>query len=148
MLKTLLDKIKSGELPISKDAMLILLLGGILIYVIMLPTSKPSSSLMGNEVAAPFTFDEDDKGDYKNRMERELEDFLSEIEGVGRVKALIYLSDEDATSFYKNEVHKISGVVIGAEGAANATVRAQIIHLAMVLFGLDIDNVEVFVLKQ
>lgn len=148
MLKTLLDKIKSGELPISKDVMLILLLGGILIYVIMLPTSKTSSSLIGNEVVSPFNYDEKENSDYKTRMERELEEFLSEIEGVGRVKVLIYLSDEDTTSFYKNEVYKISGVVVGAEGAENAKVRAQIIHLAMVLFGLDIENVEVFVLKQ
>lgn len=143
--------LRNGEKKLPKDALIIIFLSGVLLYVITIPTNNndgyfKSYSLENNSL---FTAQEDEETESKNKVERDLEEFLSSIDGVGQVKALIYFDEQEKISFSEqSQKGKISGVVIAAEGANSEVVRGQIIHLVMVLYGLNIDNVEVFVLKK
>lgn len=84
----------------SKETMLILFLSGVLIFVIMLPTGKSNSGYtkQRSEAGTADTKTEggayadglpDDK--YKEMLEKELEDFLSGVAGVGEADVLIYI---------------------------------------------------------
>lgn len=92
----------------TKETMLILFLSGILIFVILLPTTGNNSSsyttkksqkknenistsgnMQTDEVKTAETFIDE----YRNGLERELEEFLSSVAGVGEVKVLIYMKN-------------------------------------------------------
>lgn len=95
--KSYIQDLKSGEKKFSKDGMLILFFSGLLIYVILLPvnnnnsykTSKIDENVPDNSAYEQETFQETD---YQTKLEQELEDFLSEVEGIGEVEVLIYLN--------------------------------------------------------
>ena len=91
----------------TKETMLILFLSGILIFVILLPTENNNSSY-SSAAKQKKTESMDSLGDtqidvnkandtfideYRNGLERELEDFLSSVAGVGEVKVLIYMKN-------------------------------------------------------
>lgn len=121
---------------------------------------------------------------YKESLERELEEFLSGVAGVGEVKALIYMKNSqeyivekdkqttnsenngsrestvgEATVYTVNEAGAevpfisrtvsptIDGVVIAAKGAGEESVRLQLVHLAMALYGVEANKVEVLTLE-
>lgn len=91
----------------TKETMLILFLSGILIFVILLPTGNNGSSYTAkkslkkseNASSASSTSAAGDKttetsiDEYRNGLERELEEFLSSVAGVGEVKVLIYMKN-------------------------------------------------------
>lgn len=93
------DGVKKLMEKINKETMLILFLGGILIFVILLPTD--SSKKRGNQ--AEQTAEEQNTAmtvqdtakvqvdAYKDALEKELEEFLSGVAGVGEVKVMIYM---------------------------------------------------------
>lgn len=141
--------IRNGEKKLPKDALLVILLSGILLYVISIPSNKDIFLNNDDTINNTTYLKQEQLTQQKSKAEMDLEEFLSSIEGVGKVKALIYFENQDKNLFIeKNTDNKISGVVIAAEGAESEVVRGQIIHLVMVLYGLEIDNVEVFVLKK
>jgi len=88
--------------------MLILFLCGILLFVIMLPTDKNSSSFTKKNSTREKTVStgsstgetaENTQGavtsvdTYKKNLEEELTEFLSSVAGVGEVKVLIYMKE-------------------------------------------------------
>lgn len=88
-----------------KETMLIIFLSGILIFVILLPTDKNSKKQISkdntneNQQTSGGT-ETTEKGiqktateEYKKELEKELEDFLASVEGVGEVKVLIYVKE-------------------------------------------------------
>ena len=91
----------------TKETMLIIFLSGILIFVILLPTGNNSSSYTskknqkktentnaaGNTQTDEHKKNETSMEEYRKGLERELEDFLSSVAGVGEVKVLIYMKD-------------------------------------------------------
>lgn len=91
----------------TKETMLILFLSGILIFVILLPTGNSGSSYVsrkdqknkvntdtaGNAQTGGSENDETFLDDYRRELERELEEFLSSVAGVGKVKVLIYMEN-------------------------------------------------------
>lgn len=194
--------LKSGEKKLPKESMLILFLCGILLYVISLPveetTKQSQQHNRGVQVNQETTTDNklptDTQEAYQQRIETQLEEFLAQIEGVGRVKVLVYmkasqeyivekdipveLSVSEGTSIDgEQEVVKeenrseqtiytvdasgaevpfiaqtknpeITGVVIAAEGAGQSHIKAQLVRLTMALYGLEANEVDVFVLKK
>lgn len=97
----------SGKGRPAKETMLIIFLSGILIFVILLPTGNNAGSYVsrknqktertdaagsmqtgGNEKNETSSADE-----YRRGLERELEEFLSSVAGVGEVKVLIYMKN-------------------------------------------------------
>lgn len=95
---------------ITKENMLVLFLGGVLIYIIMLPTKTDTTTYRekrDNDSNIYFTETECNSLDneaeitdketisdkeYQHQLEKELEEFLKNIDGIGEVKTLIYLS--------------------------------------------------------
>lgn len=97
------DGMKKLMEKMNKETMLILFLSGILIFVILLPTDKNSSSydkksgtsaageqtaITGNTAETGFS-----SISYKEELENELEEFLSGVAGVGEVKVMIYMKN-------------------------------------------------------
>ncbi|MDE7321151.1 MAG: hypothetical protein K2N73_00210 [Lachnospiraceae bacterium] len=93
----------------TKETMLIVFLSGILIFVIMLPTNKSNSSyskkknqeaknlVSTDNVENLYQQNDWNSGtaaeQYRKGLEKELEDFLSSVAGVGDVKVLIYMKN-------------------------------------------------------
>lgn len=82
----------------SKETMLILFLSGILIFVILLPTGNDNDSYETTPQDAYMqeaTTNNNNSyyygDDYKKSLEKELEEFLSGVAGVGDAKVLIYM---------------------------------------------------------
>ena len=115
MLENIRDRIRlainsgnGGRGRPTKETMLIIFLSGILIFVILLPTgggnntfaTKKSQKNVAHLNSVNDTQDnlKGEKNetfieDYKKELERELEEFLSSVEGVGTVKVLIYIKE-------------------------------------------------------
>lgn len=94
----------------TKETMLILFLSGILIFVILLPTGNNNSSYIsdknqkkqrqteGVDTTKSTQTNDNEQGasaldEYRRGLERELEEFLSSVAGVGEVKVLIYMKN-------------------------------------------------------
>lgn len=93
----------------SKETMLIVFLSGILIFVILLPTGSAGSrySLKNQQkntksadtaegIQAETAGNKENESfldGYRRGLERELEEFLSSVAGVGEVKVLIYMKN-------------------------------------------------------
>ena len=193
--KKYLGELKKGNKKISRDAMLILFLCGILLYVITLPINNNNSyykKKQHNTVAleeAQGTQEQESEQEYCKDLERKLEEFLSHVEGVGKVKVLIYMNvsktyvvekdspvyevsrssgqenstenkKEETTVYTTNDYGEqvpfisqtqmpgIEGIVIAAQGAANETVRIQLIRMAMALYGVEANKVDVMILNE
>lgn len=192
------QSVKSGEKKMSKDAMLIITLSGILLYVIVLPIND-NSSYQKKKIDVQ---NEDDcmekqkeqvlsNKSYQDELELKLEKFLSELEGVGDVKVLIYIGEsekyivekdkkteetqdvdeenkqnrieqiyseetiytvnadgEDIPLISQTKTPVITGVAIAAQGAVNEQVRVNIIRMVMALYGLEANQVDVYILKN
>lgn len=88
-----------------KETMLIIFLSGILLFVIILPTDKDSKNNFNKNDTTENqqtsnSLETTEKGTqkaateaYKKELEKELEDFLSNVAGVGKVKVLIYIKE-------------------------------------------------------
>lgn len=199
VLKTYIEGIKRGDKRFSKNGMLILFLCGILLYVIFLPVENSVRYEMGkgknDDVSTNIMSDMgEDVQSYQEKLEQELEDFLESLEGVGKVKVLIYLDrseelivekDSPVTDSMDEESHtdgtksmrqekerdeatvytvnsngdevpfvsqtknpKIAGVVIAAQGADNETVKLRIMKATMVLYGIEMNKIEVSSMKK
>lgn len=112
-----LSKMINGGRP-PKETMLIIFLSGILIFVILLPTGKTNSGYQSKKnqdskdaAVSGSTSDteygtvqskETDVDEYRKGLERELEDFLSSVAGVGEVKVLIYMKNSQEYVVEKN----------------------------------------------
>lgn len=108
-LRMFLNGQSAGKNRSTKETMLIIFLSGILIFVIMLPTDKSNNSYFNKKSqSAKYSTgadniekqqngnDESSRDDieqYRKGLERELEDFLSHVAGVGDVKVLIYMKN-------------------------------------------------------
>ena len=102
----IIKDVKEGKMIISKNTMAVMFLLGVLLYVIMLPVDgdkddKQDETLKVEKVSVDNSlyYDGDKYGEfeaeysYKELLEDELEEFLCTIEGVGEVKAMIYMPD-------------------------------------------------------
>lgn len=170
----------------NKETMLILFLSGILIFVILLPVDKDNNknnSSYKNRAEADAlqtnieenrirTVEEMSLQEYKEMLETELEEFLSEVSGAGEVRALIHMKasweyqvekdgenraemQNEETIYTVNEYGQavpfvkrylcpqIDGVAVLATGASNDEVRVRLVHLIMALYGLEANKVEV-----
>lgn len=189
-----LESLKRGDRKISKDGMLIVFLMGILLYVISLPTNNNSSYSNKSRSTQEALEDSAEKlaqtqAEYCKELEKRLEEFLSQVEGVGQVKAIIYMdtsdtyvvekdtpvyetasSDEgktateskreETTVYTTNEYGEqvpfitqtrmpaIEGLVIAAQGADDENIRVQLTRMAMALYGIEANKVEVLCLRE
>lgn len=117
---------------------LVIVLVGLLILVMCIPTGSKTSSFMQEET-------EREEG----TLEIQLEQVLSEMEGVGRVKVMITTEDvEEHVLGTINGGKKVCGVVVVAEGAGNATINTRILEVVKALFSIDVHKISIVKMRM
>ena len=87
-MKTWIKKLK--EIKIDKKQMLVLLLTGVLLTVISIPTKKEELGAESEKVSSGVM--QEDERDYIRYLENHLEELLSQMEGVGDVACMVTLA--------------------------------------------------------
>lgn len=156
--------------PPRKDQLLILILLGLLLAVIAIPTEEKKQTEKADE--PDETLDTELPTDYETRMEQRLEELLSQVEGMGRVRVMLTFegtgekqvekdeqftadSSTEETIYEENEDNgkipyvtaetnpQVEGVLVIAEGGGNAYIKQEIIEAAQALFGIDAHKIKI-----
>ena len=126
--KELKQKLKNIK-NMKKDQWLIVILAGVLIFVIAIPTGntkkeKTSKKETGSLQKTAEKTDTDEEGaeDYETYLEKRLEDLLGKIEGVGKVQVMVTLEDNGEQILEKDERESRTATEEGSgESARTAT---------------------------
>ena len=139
MFENVLSKIKK----IKADKWFVILLAGILLLVICIPTKTNRKTFgagfnidtFGTGSAKENGFSAEDTGMVsEDSVEEQLKQILEKIDGVGQVEVMITANPE---------YNQIEGVVVVAEGADIPQVRQEIIETAQALFPIAAYKVKV-----
>lgn len=150
-----------GKLPEflkRKNNFIILIIIGVLLLVVAIPTGDNKKEHIEKEVATEYS------EDYASKTEKRLEKVLAEIHGAGKVQVLIswqasseklvekdenktvYLqsSGGEQSPFIRQEIMpKAEGVIVVAEGGDNPVVVRQITEAVCALFGVDTHKIKI-----
>lgn len=146
-----------------KDNLIVMVLAGILLAVIALPTKEKEnkeeerqtmlqleSEIEDISYEAPEEPKEtqEDALDYVSKLEKKLENLLSKIEGAGEVYVMIALQESEELVVEKDTIiqtiyPKVEGVAVVAEGAGTGRVTQHITEVVQVLFDLELHKVKV-----
>ena len=114
----------------KKNAWMILLLVGVLLVVIAIPTkTEPRNSSLSIY---------DEMGQEATDMEKRLQNLLRKMQGVGEVHTMITYQKDDS----------VEGIVIIAEGGGNAVVVRNITEVVQALFAVDSHKIKVIEKNQ
>lgn len=82
---------------------------------------------------------------YTEKKERQLEEILSKVRGIGKVEVMITLDfEEEETEFHNNkQTRKVEGVLVVAQGAGEAKTDTEIIQAVQALFPLESHKIRV-----
>lgn len=117
------QKIWKKLLENKKNQWLILLLVGILLVIIAIPTDSDAGTDLGY-----------DTSDWNaTETEERLENILGQMQGIGEVHVMITHQDET----------QVEGVVVVAEGGGNAVIVQQITDVVRALFDVDSHKIKV-----
>ena len=114
----------------KKNTWMILLLIGILLVVIAIPTKTKSE----NSTLSIYNEPESDETD----MEKRLENLLQQMQGVGEVHAMLTYRDDE----------QVEGIVIIADGGGDAVVVRNITDVVRALFDVDSHKIKVIEKNQ
>ena len=129
---------------------MILLLLGVLLTVIALPVSNKTDSSSTEEKSSPFFTDAsyEEQTAQRSLLEEKLEELLSQVEGVGKVRVVLMTGEpKDSSSFYSSGNQAVTGVLIAAEGADNSVVSRNIVEAVMALFQVEAHKIKVMKMK-
>lgn len=130
---------------------MILLLLGLLLMVIALPVSDKKTNTSQNTVLQNGIFaggDSNETDVERSVLEGKLEDLLSQVEGVGKVRVVLMTGEaEDGKSFYSSGKEKVTGVLIAAQGADNSVVSRNIVEGVMALFQIEAHKIKIVKMK-
>ena len=110
----------------KKNQWLILLLVGILLVVIAIPTKSDTEKDTG------FRMTEDEDAN-ATEMEKRLESILSQMQGIGEVHVMITYRQEN----------QVEGVVVVAEGGEQGVIVQKITEVVRALFDVDSHKIKV-----
>ncbi|MGI6071019.1 MAG: hypothetical protein ACOYBE_11455 [Blautia sp.] len=132
----------------GKQQWFILLLVGILLAVIALPTGKKTTEKTASLGSLEPDRTEETSSGEKQQMERDLENLLSKVEGVGEVRVLLTIK-EDSGSLYgsSQSTPSVTGVLIAASGADNLSVVENIQEAVQALFQVEAHKIKVMKMK-
>ncbi len=132
---------------LKKENMVLLILGGLLLVVIAMPIGSGEEGSRVTEtgnysvaVAEPVV------DEYSALLEKQLEEMLGKVTGVGGVEVMITLK----TTTEKEQVlyPEVEGVLVSCEGAGTGTVNAEITEALQALFNLDAHKIKVLSMKD
>lgn len=159
--------------PPGKDQLFIVVLIGLLLAVIAIPTEKKEPEVRETKeaqdteeaAAVPGT-------DYESQMEQKLEELLSQVEGVGKVRVMLTFEgtgekqvekDESVSTDGRQEETvyeeggssvrtpyvtaetnpKVEGVLVIAQGGGNSRIQKEILEAAQALFGIEAHKIKI-----
>ena len=130
---------------------MILLLLGLLLMVIALPVSDKKTSTSQDMILQNGIFAGDDSNATeveRSVLEGKLEDLLSQVEGVGKVRVVLMTGEaKDSESFYSSGKETVTGVLIAAQGADNSVVSRNIVEGVMALFQIEAHKIKIVKMK-
>lgn len=148
----------------DKQQWMILLLLGLILLVMAIPTKKISQTVSQKKTGSKNTMA--DSGIYENLygnsnadaqvltekavLEQQLEQLLQQVEGIGQVKVMLMLenSEDTMTAFSaQNPSVSIQGVLIAAQGGDNSVVVRNIQEAVMALFQVEAHKIKVMKMK-
>lgn len=148
----------------DKQQWMILLLLGLILLVMAIPTKKISQTVSQKKTGSKDTMA--GSGIYENLygnsnadaqvltekavLEQQLEQLLQQVEGIGQVKVMLMLenSADTMTSFSsQNPSVSIQGVLIAAQGGDNSVVVRNIQEAVMALFQVEAHKIKVMKMK-
>ena len=93
--------------------------------------------------------DDDSATSYLYNVEKQLEQILSAMEGVGDVKVMITTNQVESDIFGTQNIRgSVMGVLIVAEGAGNATVNTRISEAVKALFSIDAHKISIVKMRS
>ena len=148
----------------DKQQWMILLLLGLILLVMAIPTKKISQTVSQKKTGSKNTMA--GSGIYENLygnsnadaqvltekavLEQQLEQLLQQVEGIGQVKVMLMLenSEDTMTAFSaQNPSVSIQGVLIAAQGGDNSVVVRNIQEAVMALFQVEAHKIKVMKMK-
>src|SRR5699024_1917170 len=115
--------------------------------VIAMPTAESSSSPDLSAESWMQSPETEGSGE-KQQLERELEELLRQVEGIGEIRVMLTLEEEN-NSIYASESGgtKVAGVLIAAQGADDLTVVQNIQEAVQALFQVEAHKIKVMKMK-
>lgn len=107
---------RTFRLKLNKNNILILLLVGILLVVIAIPTSENQCET-----------------EYGTEIEIRLENILEKMEGVGEVKVMVTYQDND----------EVEGIAVIADGGGDSVIVKNITEVVQALFDVESHKIKV-----
>ncbi len=161
------NQLKDGEGKFSllkKENMLIFTLVGILLLVIAIPVGNgkdkkksEEKSISEEKTQQVFT---DNQDNYALKLQKQMEDILSSMDGVGKVKVMITLKSSEETVYMENtrgnkvpyviktNEPEIEGVTVVAQGGGNPIVCTNISNVVKALFHIELNKIAVVKMKD
>jgi stage III sporulation protein AG len=147
----------------DRQKWIVLLLVGVLLLVIALPTDSATETeedAAGQGTSWLLGSTENSTGEddttlsstdsYEAHLESRLEEMISKVEGVGEVEVMITLEDmgesvvvEDSLYETKQIRPEIRGVCVVAQGASNAQIKVEIYKMVQALFSLEAHKISI-----
>ena len=148
----------------DKQQWMILLLLGLILLVMAIPTKKISQTvsqkktgskdaLAGSRIYENLYGNSSEDAEVlteKAVLEQQLEQLLQQVEGIGQVKVMLMLknSTDTMTTFSsQNPSVSIQGVLIAAQGGDNSVVVRNIQEAVMALFQVEAHKIKVMKMK-
>lgn len=147
--KKSLPPIRLQDIGLPK--LLLVVVAGVALLVLSLPSSYlgggEAASEQGSRRSSSSKTDESVTAMevYTDKKEKQLEEILRKVEGIGQVEVMITLdSAEETKGLMENRrTQKVEGVLVVAEGVGNAQTDAEIIRAVQALFSLEPHKIKV-----
>lgn len=133
---------------LGKNQWLIILLVGVLLVIIALPTEKKDSKTEKETTVIEQTEqNKDEREEYQKKMEEQLENLLSQMEGVGKVKVMVTLCGSGETVVEKDVPQVQSQIEEGDASGGNRKTKENTWEESTVYLQKDGDSIP-YVVKE
>ncbi len=127
----------------KKDKIILVFLVGILLLVIAIPIDQKEEKTVNSEVLEEAVTDEVNISTNAALLEAQLEQVLSQMEGIGQVQSMITLEP----FIDEQDIPEVRGVLILAESGDDPVEVLKIQETVMTLFQIDAHRIKVMKLK-
>jgi stage III sporulation protein AG len=129
------EEIKVKYWPPRKDQLLILILVGLLLAVIALPSEEKSSAAVSEESLAISSA-------CTSELEQKLKEHLELVEGVGQVQVMLTIDNTDT------EGQQVKGVLVIAQGGGDSRIQKEIMEAAQALFDIEAHKIKIMKMEE
>lgn len=132
---------------LKKENMVLLILGGLLLVVIAMPIEGVGESGKSVETGSSYVAAAEPAADeYSLLLEKQLEEMLEKVAGVGAVEVMITLK----TTNKKEQIlyPEVVGVLVSCEGAGTGRVNTDITEAMQAIFNLDAHKIKVLPMRS